>query len=148
MLTWKALKDSHYIYMLRQSGVRIKLKIIHIKVHIMRNIFSLYKCQYSFFSWWIMRHAAMHQDINLTSTITWKYKDEESTDSPDNTDHFADVRNERCYEKSDCDPGCGQGNTRTALVRLRHRGVFVSLPQQWVLDHRSTRIDWSVPLYM
>jgi len=37
MLTWKALKESHYIYMLRQGVVRIKLKIMHIKmVHIMR----------------------------------------------------------------------------------------------------------------
>lgn len=83
---------------------------------------------------------------HTSSTVTWKYKDEESTDSPDNTDHFADVWNEHCYEKSDCDPGCGQGNTGTALVRLRHRRVFVSLPQQWILDHRSTHTDRSIHL--
>ncbi len=76
-----------------------------------------------------------------TCTITWKYKDEESTDSSDNTDHFANVWNKHCDEKSDCDPGCSQSNTGPALVRPSHCCVFVSSPQQRILNHRSTDVS-------
>lgn len=87
----------------------------------------------------IIRPCKIYQQ--KTVTITWKYKDEESTDSSDNTDHFANVWNKHCDEKSDCDPGCGQGNTGPALVRPGHCCVFVSSPQQRILNHRSTDVS-------